>query len=125
MARNALHTMSEPKKVPQERVWRDEKIFIYFEPRGTNKFAGHSVAGDWVVAEPRKPVSAGQEFTWQAVGDCRKIELDLPDIFEEPRQIVINGNTASANLKPNIAPGLYLYEAYCNGQRATGGSSPG
>jgi hypothetical protein len=83
------------------------------------------VPGDWVVAEPRKPVSAGQEVTWQALGDCRKLELDLPDIFEEPRQIVVDGQSASANLKDDIAPGLYLYEAYVNGQLATGGSAPG
>lgn len=124
MAKNVLHKMSAPKIV-QERTWRDEKIFIYFSPRGTAKFSSHPVPGDWVVAEARKPVSAGQEVTWQAVGDCRKLELDLPEIFEEPRQIVIEGNSASATLKDGIVPGLYLYEAYCNGQLATGGSAPG
>jgi hypothetical protein len=125
MARNVLHKMSEPRKIAQERTWRDEKIFIYFSPRGTAKFEGHSVAGDWIVAEPRKPVSSGQEVTWQAVGGCRKLELDLPDIFEEPRQIRIDSDIASATLKIDIEPGLYFYEAYCNGQLATGGSSPG
>ena len=124
MAKNVLHKMSAPKIV-QERTWRDEKIFIYFSPRGTAKFASHTVPGDWVVAAPRKPVSAGQEVTWQAVGDCRKLELDLPEIFEEPRQIVVEGNSASATLKDGVVPGLYLYEAYCNGQLATGGSAPG
>ncbi|MCU1272151.1 MAG: hypothetical protein JWN74_3445 [Acidobacteriaceae bacterium] len=124
MAKNVLHKMSAPKIV-QERTWRDEKIFIYFSPRGTGKFASHPVPGDWVVAALRKPVSVGQEVTWQAVGDCRKLELDLPEIFEEPRQIVVEGNSASATLKDDVAPGLYLYEAYCNGQLATGGSAPG
>ena len=124
MAKNVLHKMSAPKIV-QERTWRDEKIFIYFSPRGTARFSGRTAAGDWVVAEPRKPVSMGQEVTWQALGDCRKLELDLPDIFEEPRQIVIEGNSASARLKDGVVPGLYLYEAYCNGQLATGGSAPG
>lgn len=124
MARNVLHKIPTPKVV-QERIWRDEKIFIYFEPRGTAKFAAHPVPGDWVVAEPRKPVSAGQEVTWQALGDCRKLELDLPDIFEEPRQIVVEGSSASAILKEDVVAGLYFYEAYCNGQLATGGSSPG
>jgi hypothetical protein len=124
MAKNVLHKMSAPK-ILQERTWRDEKVFIYFSPRGTAKFASHAVPGDWIVAEPRKPVSVGQEVTWQALGDCRKLELDLPDIFEEPRQIVIEGNSASAILKDGIVPGLYLYEAYCNGQLATGGSAPG
>jgi hypothetical protein len=124
MAKNVLHKMSAPKIV-QERTWRDEKVFIYFSPRGTAQFAGRPVPGDWVVAEPRKPVSAGQEVTWQALGDCRKLELDLPDIFEEPRQIVVDGQSASASLKDDIAPGLYLYEAYVNGQLATGGSAPG
>jgi hypothetical protein len=125
MARNVLHKMSEMKKIPQERTWRDEKIFIYFSPRGTDKFAGHSVPGDWIVAEPRKPVSRGQEVIWQALGDCNKLELDLPDIFEPPLQIVVDGNAASATLKTDIDSGLYFYEAYCNGQLATGGSSPG
>jgi hypothetical protein len=124
MAKNVLHKMSAPKIV-QERTWRDEKVFIYFSPRGTTQFAGRPMPGDWVVAEPRKPVSAGQEVTWQALGDCRKLELDLPDIFEEPRQIVVDGQSASASLKDDIAPGLYLYEAYVNGQLATGGSAPG
>src|ERR1700686_464411 len=124
MAKNVLHKMSAPKIV-QEKTWRDEKVFIYFSPRGTAKFDSHTVPGDWVVAAPRKPVSAGQEVTWQAVGDCRKLELDLPEIFEAPRQIVVEGNSASATLKDDIVPGLYLYEAYCNGQLATGGSAPG
>ena len=125
MARNALQKMADVKEMPRVRAWRDEKVFIYFSPRGTAQFAGHSAPGDWVVAEGRKPASPGQEITWQAVGGCHKLELNLPDIFEEPRQIVIEGDTASATLKGEITPGLYLYDAYCNDQLATGGSSPG
>jgi len=128
MAKNAVHEMPAPTAdlaTAQEKTWRDEKIFIYFSPRGTAQFDGRAPAGDWVVAEPRKPVSPGQEVTWQAVGNSDKLELDLPDIFEEPRQIVTNGQSASAILKDDIVPGLYLYEAYVNGQLATGGSAPG
>jgi hypothetical protein len=128
MAKNAVHEMPAPTTDPttaQHRTWRDEKIFIYFSPRGTDQFAGRAVPGDWVVAEPRKPVSMGQEVRWQALGDCRRLELDLPDIFEEPRQVVVNGQSASATLKKGVVPGLYLYEAYVNGQLATGGSAPG
>lgn len=128
MAKNVLHKMSVPIVDPtttQERTWRDEKIFIYFSPRGTAQFDGRAPAGDWVVAEPRKPVSPGQEVTWQAVGRSDKLELDLPDIFEEPRQIVTNGQSATAILKDDIVPGLYLYEAYVDGHLATGGSAPG
>ena len=128
MAKNILREMPARKTdsaTAQERTWRDEKIFIYFSPRGTARFDGRAPAGDWVVAEPRKPVSPGQEVTWQALGNSNKLELDLPDIFEGPRQIVTNGQIATAILKDNIAAGLYLYEAYVNGQLATGGSAPG
>ncbi len=125
MQRNVLHKMPEANKVPRAKTWRDEKVFIYFSPRGTSKFAGHSAPGDWVVAEPRKPVSPGQEVTWQVAGNCRKLELNLPDVFEEPRQIVVEGNTATATVRSDAAPGLQLYDAYVNDQLATGGSSPG
>ena len=125
MQRNVLHKISDAKKVSRGQASRDEKVFIYFSPRGTAKFAGHSAPGDWVVAEPRKPVSPGQEVTWQALGSCRKLELNLPDVFEEPRQIVVEGNTASAMLRGDAPPGLVLYDLYCNDQLATGGSSPG
>lgn len=125
MARSSvLRNISEGKNVEYTKAWRDEKVFIYFSPRGTAKFEGHDVAGDWVVAEPRKPVSPGQEITWQVVGGANKLELNLPDIFEEPLRAV-DGDTVSASVKIDVAPGLYLYEAYVNGQLATGGSSPG
>src|SRR6266568_4236067 len=100
MARSSvLRNISEGKNVQPAKTWRDEKVFIYFSLRGTAKFAGHSAPGDWVVAEPRKPVSPGQEVTWQALGSCRKLELNLPDVFEEPRQIVVEGDTATATLR--------------------------
>src|SRR5690349_23732563 len=63
---NVVQKISEGRNI--RKAWRDEKVFIYFSPRGTDEFAGHSVPGDWIVAEPRKPVSPGQEVTWQAVG---------------------------------------------------------
>jgi hypothetical protein len=109
----------------QAREYREEKVFIYFSPRGTPATKGRAAAGDWIVAEPRKPVSPGQIVTWQAIGDCQKLELTLPDVFEEPRQIVVNGNTAYATVTEDAAPGLFLYEAYCNDQLALGGSAPG
>lgn len=104
---------------------RQEKVFIYFSPRGTPASKGHSAAGDWIVAEPRKPVSPGQTVTWQVVGNSRTLELDLPNVFEEPRQIRVEGDTAYSVVSQRAAPGLYLYEAYVDGQLATGGSSPG
>ncbi|SRR5581483_7045489 len=106
------------------RMFREEKIFIYFEPRGTPATKGHAAAGDWVVSEGRKPVSPGQTITWQVVGNVRKFELDLPEIFE-PRQIVVDCNIAQATVSANAEPGLFLYEAYVNDQLATGGSAPG
>ncbi len=109
----------------QARNYREEKVFIYFSPRGTPAAKGHAAAGDWIVAEPRKPVSPGQTVTWQAVGNCQKLELTLPEIFKEPRQIVVKGMTAYATVSEDAEPGLFLYEAYCNDQLALGGSAPG
>ena len=125
MKGNVIHKVSNVKQIRSSRANREEKVFIYFSPRGTAKFAGHPLPGDWIVAEPRKPVSPGQEVTWQAVAGCDKLELNLPDIFDEPRQIVVNGDTATATIRDDAPHGLFFYEAYCNGQLATGGSSPG
>ena len=106
------------------RSLREDKILIYFSPRPTPQFKGHAAPGDWIVADPRTVVYPCQTITWTAVGDCRKLELDLPDIFPEPRQIIVNGNTASATLSDDATAGPYLYEAYCIDQLALGGSSP-
>jgi hypothetical protein len=123
MPGSALHKISDAKKPRQAKPWRDEKIFIYFSPRGTAKFAGHSAPGDWVVAEGRKPVTPGQKIAWQVVGNCEKLELNLPaEAFEG---LEVQGKTASATVKDFAAPGLVLYDVYCDGQLATGGSSPG
>jgi hypothetical protein len=70
-------------------------------------------------------VSPGQEVTWQVAGNCRKLELNLPEVFEEPRQIIVDGDTATATVRADAAPGLVLYDVYCDGQLAIGGSSPG
>jgi hypothetical protein len=122
MQRNVLHKITDAKKVPRARPWRDEKVFIYFSPRGTARFSGHPAPGDWVVADGRKPVSPGQEIIWQVVGACQKLELNLPGVFED---LVVNGNTASATVRGDAAQGLVLYDVYVDGQLATGGSSPG
>jgi hypothetical protein len=58
------------------------------------------------------------------VGNCRKLELNLPNVFADPTQVVVSGNTASARLRDDAAAGPYQYEAYCNDQLALGGSSP-
>ncbi len=100
------------------------RILIYFSPRPTPQFKGHAPPGDWIISEPRKALSPGQRVTWKAVGDCRKLELNLPNIFAEPRQIIVEGNAVSATVCADAAAGPYLYEAYCNGQLAIGGSSP-
>jgi hypothetical protein len=109
-----------PKQVPQ---YREEKVFIYFSPRGTPASKEHAAAGDWIIAEPRKPVSPGQTVTWQVVGNCRKLELDLPEVFDQP--VMVRPETAYATVSAEAEPGLYLYEAYIDGQLAIGGSSPG
>ena len=107
----------------QAREYRQEKVFIYFSPRGTPASKEHAAAGDWIVAEPRKPVSPGQTVTWQVVGNCQKLELDLPDVFDQP--IMAGPETAYATVRAQAESGLYLYEAYVDGQLAIGGSSPG
>lgn len=107
----------------QAREYREEKVFIYFSPRGTPASKGHAAAGDWIVAEPRKPVSPGQTVTWQVVGNCQTLELDLPDVFNEP--IMAGPETVYATVRAQAESGLYLYEAYVDGQLAIGGSSPG
>jgi hypothetical protein len=109
-----------PKQVPQ---YREEKVFIYFSPRGTPASKEHAAAGDWIIAEPRKPVSPGQTVTWQVVGNCQRLELDLPDVFGQPTKV--RPETAYATVSEQAEPGLYLYEAYVDGQLAIGGSSPG
>lgn len=106
------------------RMLREDKVLIYFSPRSTPPFKGHEPPGDWIIADPRKVVYPGQTITWTAVGNCHKLELDLPKIFPEPRQIIVNGNTVSATLSEDAAAGPYFYEAYCNDQLALGGSSP-
>lgn len=105
------------------KLLRQDKIIIYFQPRGTIRFEGHNVPGDWIVADPKKVAYPGQTITWKAVGNCQKLELDLPDVFENT-QVVVNGNTVSAKLRDQAPAGPYQYEAYCNDQLAIGGSSP-
>jgi len=122
MPGSTLHKISDAKK-PHPRPWRDEKVFIYFSPRGTARLDGHSIPGDWVVAEGRKPATPGQKIVWQVVGNCNKLELKLPPEAFEGLQV--HGKTASASVKNLATPGLVLYDVYCDGQLATGGSSPG
>jgi len=115
-------TVTHAKLTPREcrEIAREEKIFICFFARD---FQGHHTSGDWKVIEPFRPVSPGQEVTWQAVGQCEELKLDLPEtIFEN---LVENRNMATATVKDDAPPGLHLYEAYVNGQLAIGGSSPG
>ena len=77
----------------------------------------------FTVTDPLKPVSPGQEVSWQAVGRSHELKLDLPnEIFED---LAVIGNTATALVRPSAPPGLHFYEAYVDGQLAIGGSSPG
>lgn len=107
------------------RSLREDRIVIYFQPRGTRAFDGHSTPpGDWIVADPKKVAYPGQTLTWKAVGGCQKLELDLPNVFCPPLQVVVNGDTASATLNQDAPAGPFAYEVYCNDQLAIGGSSP-
>ena len=110
----------------QNRPWRDEKVLIYFEPRQSllrlDPKSGPS--GDWIIAEPRKIVSKGQEVVWQALGPCEKLELVLPDNVCDPPER-ISDCSLSATVREDAPVGLQFYEAYVNGTLAIGGSSPG
>ena len=35
MKQSAVHKITDAKKIARVRAWRDEKVFIYFSPRGT------------------------------------------------------------------------------------------
>jgi hypothetical protein len=102
----------------------EAKIFIYFYPRATPPFEGHPAPGDWIVADSPKIVNRSQRITWKAVGDCQKLEVDLPDVFPEPHQLSVQGNTVSTTLRDDAPSGPYAYEVYCNDRLAIGGSSP-
>jgi hypothetical protein len=109
----------------QGTPWRDEKILIYFSPRQSRlEVDGRTQPGDWVVAEPRKIVTKGQEVIWQALGPCEKLEVNLPgDVCDPPTQL--SACKVSARVREDAPIGLRYYEAYVNGALATGGSSPG
>lgn len=115
-------TITHAKLTPEEcrEIAREEKIFICFFPRQSQ---APNTPGDWVVTDPLKPVSYGQEVSWLAVGKCDDLRLYLPDdVFEG---LSLKGNTATAFVKEAAPPGLHFYEAYVDGQLAIGGSSPG
>ncbi|HEV2696655.1 MAG TPA: hypothetical protein VGU90_01595 [Terriglobales bacterium] len=121
-AHKPARTITHAKLTPEEcrEIAREEKIFICFFARQSQ---GPNTPGDWVVADPLKPVSYGQEVNWQTVGRCNDLRLDLPhDVFEG---LSVNGNTATAFVKMAAPPGVHFYEAYVDGQLAIGGSSPG
>ncbi len=123
MPKNVSKTQS--RETYRARSWREEKIFIVFSPRATQRTLklGADI-GDWIVTEPKKPVYRGQTVEWQAVGPCKKLELDLPGVFEPPLRKV-GTDTVEATVRRDAPKGYYEYEAYCNGQLAIGGSSPG
>src|SRR5436309_11137756 len=121
-AHKPSRTITHAKLTPEEcrEIAREEKIFICFFARQSQ---GPNTPGDWVVADPLKPVSYGQEVTWQTVGRCNDLRLDLPhDVFED---LSVNGNTATAFVKMAAPAGVHFYEAYVDGQLAIGGSLPG
>jgi hypothetical protein len=114
-------TITHVNLTPQEcrEIAREEKIFIYFLPRNSsgNKY------GDWKITPALKAVSVGHEVTWQALGRCDELRLELPaDTFTNQ---VSNGNTVTATVKADAQPGLHFYEAFVDKQLAIGGSSPG
>jgi hypothetical protein len=106
---------SDPK-----RPWRDEKIIIAFRPRLTP--LEKTGVGDWLVLPGIKLLNPGQTVTWKSVPDAN-IELFLPDVFTQTH--VKGRGVVKATVKDKPPSAFYFYEAYCDGQLATGGSSPG
>lgn len=106
----------------RSRAVREDKVFLVFVPHQANLPAlSGKLVGDWVVEPGRKPVYTGQTVVWQTVPEA-DLQLFLPNVFEN---LSSSGRgEASARIKNDAPSGLYLYEAYCNGQLATGGSSP-
>lgn len=106
----------------RSRAVREEKVFLVFIPHEANLPAlnGKKV-GDWVVEPGSKPAYPGQTITWKTVPDA-ELQLFLPEVFEKVQQS--ERGEASARVKNDVKSGLYMYEAYCDGQLATGGSSP-
>lgn len=111
--------MTKPHSHPP---WREEKVFLIFVPHGEGlRSPTGEPAGDWIVHPGLKPASPGQTITWKTIPDA-KLELLLPDVFDPTR--VTREGEASATVRDDASNGLYRYEAYCNGQLATGGSPP-
>ncbi len=107
----------------QPRAWRDEKVIIAFKAHALQlRSLVDKDVGEWVVVPPYKVVSPGQTVTWKSVPSA-DMELFLPDVFE-PEHVKGNGEV-SARVKDKAPNGFVLYEAFCDGQLATGGSSPG
>jgi hypothetical protein len=108
----------------QSPSWREEKVFLVFVPHTSGLRAlRDKPVGDWRVEPALKPAYRGQTITWKTVPDA-ELELFLPDVFETDH-VKATGKVSVRVKKDGVASGLYLYEAYCNGQLATGGSSPG
>src|SRR5690242_6936563 len=100
-------TLTHAKLTPEEcrEIVREEKIVMCLFARQSQ---GPNTPGDWIVTDPLKQVSPGQEVRWQAVGRCHELRLDLPnDIFDG---LSTAGNTASPFVKQAAAPGLHFYE---------------
>ena len=105
------------------RAWRDEKVIIVFRPRLSQLIKlDKKDVGDWVVLPANKLISPGKTITWKSVPDA-DIELFLPDVFTQTH--VTGRGEVKATVKGKTPSAFYPYEAFCNGQLATGGSSPG
>lgn len=106
----------------RSRATREDKVLLVFVPHRANLPAlSEKQVGDWIVEPGRKPVYPGQTVTWKTV-PAAELELFLPDVFENLTTSATG--EASATVKSDAPSGLFLYEAFCNGQLATGGSSP-
>ena len=100
------------------------EVKIIFHPRQSGlKGPGGKPAGDWVVTPKDVPAHWRDEITWRTIPDAQLV-LSLPtSIFAVSG--ALGNTTATAPLKNGTGSAYAHYEAWCDGQLATGGSSPG
>jgi hypothetical protein len=115
--RNAGRRQTRRSRVPTHRL---EKLMVFYDEKEE----------EWRVRPGTKALSPGQEVMWQAF-DCDSFELALPDVFEdtEPEACEVAGGKSKiwrsvATVRHDAEPGVYTYQALCDGDEAEGDSDP-
>ena len=103
------------------------EVKIIFHPRASArqlKALRRKPVGDWVVTPRDAQMYWRDTVTWRSIPPTAQIEVYLPtDVFQEA--YVSGTGSVTARLIDGSGSVYRNYEAYCDGQLATGGSSPG